>query len=317
MKTFAIAVLLVLSAIASILYVGSTPERRYVDSACQYRMIYGQERGQQAGLLALGGSRMRVAASGRQFADILASRKPNALPIYNMAHSIFAFEKEYFLLRDFLERHSLKSALIMIEPRQKDFGSLHPDSITIARLNDIPTVVSNLWSEDKAQSLLAARDIFVEHLRFTKRAGKPHKETSLHDCDRLDYRISIEALNAADAIYEQMAGRWLDWDLSHEREDGFLKWMAAFRALEEKHDFELFFLLMTGTSEPLPVPGFDETFKGVTGHELITLDENIHATLSKMGKRDSSHINETGREVFIPWLIERIDERCERPDGCL
>lgn len=316
MRIFAIAVTLVVSSLVFAMYVGASPERRYADSSCQYRMIYGQERGQQAGLLTLGGSRLRVATSGRHFSDILAERKSDTLPIYNLSHSIYALEKEYFMLRDFVQRHSLKAALVMIEPRKADFGKIHPDSATIARLTDIPVAVRNLWPEDRMQSLVAARDIVAQHLKFTQKVGKPHKETSLLDCDRLDFRLSIDGLDKAEVKYRQAIGQHLDWDLSSELAGGFLRWMDAFRGLEQEHDFELFFLLMTGFSEPLPSPAFEGTFEDVTGHKLITLDQDIHARLAEMGRRDSSHINEMGRDMFLPWLIEKIDDKCDRQDGC-
>ncbi len=316
MKAFAITASLVGASITAIFYFGSQPERRYADNGCQYRMIYSQEAGQEAGLLTIGGSRMLVATSGRHFNDILKEAKPDARPVYNMSHSIFTLEKEYFLLRDFLERHSLKTALIMIEPRRKDFGSIHEDAAMIARLSDIPITVRALWPEDPIQSLVAARDVVVQHLKVTERPKEPHEETSLHDCDRLDYRLDIEGLNVADVKYRTMGDRRLEWDLSLEEEQGFLKWMDAFHDLKAAHDFELFFLVMTGMSEPLPPPGFETDFRQATGHKLIVLDDAIQAKLSNMGRRDSSHINEKGRDMFLPWLIDRIDAGCERPDGC-
>jgi hypothetical protein len=108
----------------------------------------------------------------------------------------------------------------------------------------------------------------------------------------------------------------LDWDISAPEEEGFRRWISMYVDLAEKYQVELIFIHITSTAESLSSPEFEQKFKAVTGAKLITFDSEIHALLAKDGKRDAGHINKKGRLVFLPWLIERIREKCGLPEGC-
>lgn len=317
MIRFRLVLICVMLALGAILLWGDEKERRYERSACQYRMIYDYEPEPAMGLVTLGGSRVRVSTSATHFNELLSKLRPEALPVHNLAHSVYAIGKEYVILRDLLENHKPKSVLVMIKPRSANFGSAHPSFIEIARLSDIPLAIKTIWPESRMNALLAARDILLQHLNPLERVGKQHSEMTDRNCDKLDYRLNVQSLHSAQRIYEVASQKVLDWDLTAPSERGFLQWMAAFQKLREKTGVEFIFLLMTGTSEPLPAADMGKKFEEITGMPLITLDRELHAKLSAGGKRDSSHLNEIGRVDFIPWLIGKIEQKCRRSDGCL
>ena len=316
MTRFLIGLGVFLLAIVAMLIAGGTPERRYESAACQYKMIYDYAPDQPMGLVTVGGSRVRVSTNATDFNELLRETRPDAAPMHNLSHSIYSIGKEYVLLRDLARRHDIKSAVVMIEERSRDFGAAHPDFIEIARLKDLPLAVRALWLESRAGAVSAVKGVFLEHFRFFDSVGTPHRETTQYDCDQLDYRLNVEILADADDKFEQQLGQTFDWDLSASQEDGFAVWIDAYKRLADENKFQIMFLLFSATTEPLPSLATEQKFADIFGVPIITLDNEIHASLSKDGKRDASHINAKGREIFLPWLIERIEEKCTRPDGC-
>jgi len=316
MRRFVFAGLLAFTALICAVALGSTPERRYESAACQYRMIHDYTPEQGFGLVTVGGSRMRVATSAREFNPLLAEKVPQAAPMHNLSHSYFTLEKEYVLIDELLRKHGAKSVLVMIEPRQADFGKAHPDFLEIARLQDIPLTMKALWSEDPHAAFSAAKAVVFQHLRFIDRVGKPHKEMTLFDCDRLDYRLDVRALDAANKKYISGPLGTLNWSLDDPDQHGLAVWLNAYKELAEKYDTEIMFMLITATPEPLPDPALEAKFLEKFDMPLITLDPELHAVLSEGGKRDASHINQQGRAVLLPWLIDEIAAKCRREDGC-
>ncbi|MFK7763596.1 MAG: hypothetical protein AB8B62_10055 [Roseobacter sp.] len=316
MSRFFIALAAVALLISTVLYVGASPERRYETADCQFRMIYDYEPELEMGLVTLGGSRVRVSTSARHFNTLIEDLHPGAVPVHNLSHSYYTLEKEYVLTRDLLEQHSVKTILIMVEPRWNDFGKADPDFLEIARLSDIPLTVKALWPENPLNAVRAGHKILIQHLGIFDRVDDPHRETTDRDCDRLDYRLDIPALERADDAYAKASQSVLDWDVTRDDHAGFLRWMMAFRSLQEQTGTQVMFLLMTATSEPLPPKTFADQFLETTGMELIVLDTEIQAVLAEGGRRDASHLNAAGRAVFIPWLVPEVEAKCQRPDGC-
>jgi hypothetical protein len=86
---FSLMLCIVFSIFTSMLWYGNSAERRYKNSACQYRMIYNYSPKPEMGLVTLGGSRLRVSTSARHFNQILNKLRPNYSPMHNLSHSIF------------------------------------------------------------------------------------------------------------------------------------------------------------------------------------------------------------------------------------
>ena len=305
---------------AGLILVGGQPERRYHGNTCQYQVIYGDDAA--LGLVAIGGSRMLAAANASELDSIIASRNPNASPSANIAHSYYSVEKEYVLLRDLLSERPVKTALVMLEPRGNSFGSLHSEYSPIAKLSDIPLTVSAAFQEAPARVLAGIWDIINAHFKpwyALETALAPRVfdvDPTPLDCAPTDYRLNIVALNNAEQRYQARRGQPLEWDLDAPEEQAVLTWVRASQAIADQHDTALFFILMTGTSEYLPDSALPEIFRQKTGSELIVFDAQIHQQLASDGKRDSSHINAAGRDIFLPWLVDQIAKNCPRQDGC-
>ena len=92
--------------------------------------------------------------------------------------------------------------------------------------------------------------------------------------------------------------------------------MQAYRDISNASGTEVIFLLITGTSEPLPAPDFAAQFEAAFGLPLIVMDRDLHARLARMGNRDNHHMTPAGRAVFLPWLVDQIEQTCRRADGC-
>lgn len=319
MSRFITALILLFTATLTALYAGDAPARRYSEDNCQFNMIYGGA-STPIGLVTVGGSRMMVSTSGRDFNPILKRTHPNALTVHDMAHSTYSMGKEYVLLRDLLERRSVKAALIMIEPRGANsiFGKADPSYTQIAKFGDIPTAIATMWPESGVGAIHTVRDILWQHIAFLNRTdGKLHREEGPTDCDRTDNRLNIPVLaQGAENIQTVAEKTNLNWDISSPREAGSMRWIEAYRSLSQKYNVEFFFIVLSGMGEPLPTEGTEEAFASSTGMHLITLTPDLQRQLSPAGRRDISHINKAGREIFLPWLIKRIDEKCTRPDGC-
>ncbi len=266
--------------------------------------------------MTVGGSRMRVSTNARHFDEVLAELRPGALPVHNLAHSYYSIGKEYVLTKEFLERHNPKAVVVMLEQRLERLGAVRPQLTRIARLSDIPLLVSAVWPEDKLNAIRAARDVIFEHLAPFGRVQSPHPEMTIRNCDRLDYRLDVLALDQAAKIYESVSNKTAEWDLTDPGHDGLKRWIAAFKDLSRESNTEIIFLLITATAEPLPAPELEREFEAETGMPLIIFDEELHKKLVENGKRDNSHMNQAGREIFLPWLVSRIEEKCSRSDGC-
>lgn len=305
---------------AGLIVAGGQAERRYQGNHCQYQVIYGDTT--PLGLVAIGGSRMLVAANTTELDTIIVSRHPNALPSANIAHSYYSVEKEYVLLRDLLLERPVKTALVMLELRGNSFGSLHSEYAPIAKLSDIPLTAAAALHEAPANVLSGIWDIVKAHFKpwyALETVLAPHvlgDDPTPLDCAPADYRLNIEALSNADLRYRSRLGQPLYWDLDAPSEQAVLSWVRASQAIAEEHDTALFFILMTGTSEYLPAPSIVETFRDRTGAELIVFSPDIHMRLAEGGKRDSIHMNAVGRAIFLPWLVEQIEERCTKEDSC-
>ena len=309
---------IVFSIFTSMLWYGNSAERRYKNSACQYRMIYNYSPKPEMGLVTLGGSRLRVSTSARHFNQILNKLRPNYSPMHNLSHSVYSLEKEYVIARDMLAEKKVKTLLIMIEPRpgSNDYGRAHPDFLEIAKLSDIPLAVKAYWPESAITAINAVKGIIVEHLKISERVGKQSNEMSDRDCDKYDYRLNVDVLDRGLSTFNKISGIRKDWNLDASNEEGFLQWMKHFHRLSTKTNTQIIFLLLTATNEYLPKSKVENNFFNKTQMQLITLSPEIHAMLSPWGKRDNSHLNEKGREIFIPWLVEQIENKCMRKDGC-
>lgn len=320
MVRVAFGVLAAVISLSIILWLGDRPERRYEGSPCQYRMIYGtDENDRPMGLVTLGGSRVLVATKADHFNQVLKVRNSDALPVHNMAHSHFSLEKEYVLLRDLLEVRRPKAALVMIEPRyagSKQYGKVHPDYVEIARLSDIPYAVRALWPEDRLAAVAVVRDILWEHFRFFDRVKNPPRGTTSQNCYPKDHRLNVDQIWEGYRLHQKSKAATLQWDLTAPDGRGFLRQIAEFKKLSEHYGMPVIFILMTGSGEPLPERDFDLRFESVTGMKLIILDEHIQAALTMGGRRDRSHINHKGREMFLPWLIDQIEKKCHSSKGC-
>jgi hypothetical protein len=127
----------------------------------------------------------------------------------------------------------------------------------------------------------------------------------------------VDALHRADIIHQRERNSIFEWDLGSTQNRGVMNWFEAYQELSKKTGTQFIFILMTSSIEPRPSPNFEAEFEQITGFKLITLDPEIYSSLAYDGRRDSSHVNAKGRDIFLPWLIPQIQEKCTQKEGCL
>ena len=310
-----------------IIWVGDLPARRYSQHECQKKIIY-QQKLKDMDLLTLGGSRMSTATVSSDFDEAVSKSGIEGHLVYNMSHDSYSIGTEYVILRDVLSRHDLKTALVLVKPSQM----IRPSSdkynaptkvfTKLAKLSDIPLHIWTTWPESPIAAISGARDIVLSHLRVVEIVRGLFKQKNgvisqiSRNCDFGDLRLNVEMLAESRSVYFSAKKNDLDWDVK-ESGEYFLRWMQAYKSLEDISDTKIIFLLLSGTHEPLPAKGFDESFERITGIPIITLSPDIHQTLSMKGKRDWIHINQIGRKFFLPWLVGKIKEKCPNKKGCL
>ena len=314
MKFFGVAALTMSALLVATMLLGDRSARRYHGMDCQHNVIWGDD--DPLGLVTIGGSRMLVASVVKDVEAALDAKGFDYLPGANIAHSYYGVEKEYVLLRDLLDHRPVKTALVVIEPRGTSFGRLSPDFLTIAKLSDLPKA----WQASGHEAPLAVfTDIWTsvkEHMKNWKFAHEPVGKSASRDCAPQDYRLDMIALEGAQQKFDEKSGQFLDWELKSKEEQAVLSWAIESKELTDQHGTELFFILMTGTGQSLPVPQLALNFKELTGVDLIVFSPEIHQKLSKSGRRDGNHLNAEGRDIFLPWLIDQIAAKCKNPKGC-
>ncbi len=319
MTRFRIVLTLCIAAVAGALWLGDRPERRYVNAECQYRMIHQDT--DEMGLVSVGGSRILTAVDSHHLNALLdASGKAHA-PAFNLAHSHYTLAKEYVLLRDLFDRGwAPRSVVVMIQPRGKRAGAIHPEFAEIARLSDIPLSMRALWSEDPWAAISGAALILRHHFKFWEEV-RLRKGTSLSErtdnCHLGDYRLTLDELERGVAARKQAELNGpMDWKVEEPSEEFNRIYIRAIADLARDHGAEAIFLNLTRAGILPPDPAFAEKFRDATGSPAIILPPELMARIDHSGRRDRMHINAQGRAYFLPWLISQIENACTAPSGC-
>lgn len=315
MKRFKISLAVVCTGFTALLTFGSLPERRYADGmGCVYRAIYRAD--SAIGLAVTGGSQMQTAVDVNYTEELLAQRGISFDPVYSVARSNYSIATEHLLMEDLIEERTVKTALIMIEPAATA-NPLEDWVPQLASVADIPNLLSAMRGDTFTDRLEVVREVIVHHLKPTNDGLPPNyfAKPKPH-CGRPDPRLDLKAMSDAEAARAELEGHALQWNLSDPLEQNLLGSVRRMKKLADQHDVELIYILMSATSDPLPDKSIEAAFFEATDVKLITFDEEIHTWLAENGRRDRSHINRAGREVFTPWLIDKISAVCARPEGC-
>ena len=316
MRKFWITLTLICMGFVMLIAFGTLPERRYADGlSCYYRLIYADDG--PIGVAAVGGSQMRDAVHVLDFDQLLDARGIDHDPTYSIARKNYHFAAEHLLMRDLITQRPVKTALIMIEPFRLD-TEVTETTLKIALLSDLPLVWRSLAGTDFTNRVEVMRQIVVNHLKPTNGGRPPNVFAKPRRHCRLspDQRLDPEEMLDAQQTGRDLSGQTFDWNLQAPLQDGLVQNVRAFRDFAEGYGTKVIYLLMTGTDDPIAPPDLAERFYVETGAPLITFDPELHAWLAENGRRDPVHVNAAGREILMPWLINQIEEVCERPEGC-
>lgn len=305
--------------IAVLFLYGLQPERRYSGGfGCGYRMVYNST--EPIGLMIIGGSRIYTATADLDKIDeLLDEQGIQHNPSHSLAHSINDAAGEHILLRDIIPKRKIKTVLIGLKPRRVE-EELAEWVVDVAGFYDL----LNLWHYtsgwDFSNRIDILREVIVNHLKPTNGGlppnilGSPTKICG----DPADYRLDLVALYEAEKERLELYSRKsvLDWDIQDETQRPLVENIQKMKRFADLYNVQLIYILMTGTNEVLPTKQLQEDFFNITGTKLITIDKEIQHRLSEAGRRDAIHINAVGREWFTPWLIEQVQKKCIRKEGC-
>ena len=315
MLRFKVVLILVITAIVALLLFGSLPERRFADGmGCTYRTIY--KASGPIGLVVTGGSQMQTAVDVEYLEELLAKRDINPNPVYSLARSNYSIITEHLLIRELIAERKVRTALIMIEPASSEVEL--PERVPkLAEISDVTEVWSLMLGQDFSKKLDTIRQIFVNYFKPTNGGVPPNIfGVAKHHCFRPDSRLDLPIMADAENKWKSLVDTSLDWDFTDQLQKNLLNSVRAMKLVADQHDVELIYILMSGSQDALPDNRLEREFYEATGAAIITLDRKIHDWLSENGRRDTVHINQAGREIFLPWLIERIQKVCRRKEGC-
>lgn len=316
MARFYFALALCAIGLGAVLVIGDLPARRYAYSDCLHEVSYGYS-GHEAALLIAGGSRIREATTSLDFETYVDLDNRVNGSIVNLSHSIFSIGKEYVLVRDYLQRNSANITLIQIRPNLVPKERPRGDFEEIARLSDIPLAWRAQESSGLAAQFSHVKQIVLSHFSISEEVDPAAVNIQNGNCVWRQYPFAHAAMLYGVEQYGELGDQQLEWDIDQSLSKELGIWVNVFKELEDRYDTQVIFLLMTASNEPLPHPNFSDEFYERTGIHLITLPPDLHAQLITEGKRDLTHLVPEGREIFLPWLVKEIRERCLDSSQCL
>jgi len=331
-------------AIAATQIHGNHAAARYKFTPCPYHLNYENEG--DIDLLSIGGSRIFTALDADDLADKLKAEDGKERAIYNAAHSIYNIEKEYTIFRDFAENRTIDTAIIEYRPREfstlwpKDVRSspsidlespkLHYDYYEIAPWRDMPLAFMALAKDSIFAAVKETGKVFIDKLKIKNtlnscKSDKPGKrcndfvedQTPVRNCHAGDYRPKADVLLAGLKKGLAIEMRKIDWDFSNKADKFSATYVEAFRKTAHKNNIALFFMYLNRTTDPLPTPQAVTAFEKRFGVPLLVMPDDLAVQLAKMGTRDTTHIYKPGREIFLPWFIKAVRDKCPPDRDCL
>ncbi|WP_282611401.1 hypothetical protein [Pelagibius sp. Alg239-R121] len=310
---------------------GEETRVRYVGTDCIYYLIY--ENTGAIDLVGIGGSRMMTSFDADDVERKLAAiGKPNRV-VYNMSQSHFSLEKSYVVFRDLIERRKVKTAVIMLEPRQFAArpGQLHEKFLSVAKLSDIPLALSAVSSENPLQGIRGISDMIKQKLKIPpevpsclgKNTGRSicnrfvHQEGKTRNCHSGDYRFNLDVLNNVTEQNKTKTDKPYVWNFDDDRESFNDTYIRALKKIADGHEVSLFFVYLNRSTRANPDLKTSEIFEEKYGLPLLVLPRHLEHELATMGRRDEAHIYSKGREKYLPWLFRAIQKKCPNPEGCL
>lgn len=329
-----IAILSVFGAVivvVGLILQGERAAIRYADTACPYYLIYENEG--PVDLLGIGGSRMLTAFDADHIGRVLSQRGQGELVVYNASHSHYVLEKELTIFRDFVENRRVRNAVIMLQPRENDVsvGRVNEEFAAIASIRDIPVTLRATSHEsgmvtmrtglDVLQHRLSPPDALESCLGQEKPRGicrrwvtndAPHR-----NCHAGDYRTKLDVLLANASRLQSENVNKFNWSLAAAEQKFTEVLVREFVRVARSNDVNLFFLFVARATQAVPEAAASEAFEAKFGVPLLIPPDEIVMKIARMGTRDITHIYEPGRDIYLPWLIDEIENKCPAGKHCL
>lgn len=192
---------LVVIIIAGVLFSLESPEGRYLEYRCQFRLTYGQQG--KVDVAIFGNSRSQLAINTAQLQSELVNRKILAedAVVYKLSRSFRGQEHQYFLARDLILNR--KTNLILLEYfKATKFRRYHPRVQSQAKLSDLLKLSAIDTSQDMVIRIsqvfrwvlerIALRGTRTLQVKLENLVGPDPVKAITTDCTNPDYEVMAE-----------------------------------------------------------------------------------------------------------------------------
>lgn len=293
-----------------------TPEARYQEYPCQYRLTYAQEGPVEVAVF--GNSRSMLAINAHDLRNSMAARglvDPDAV-FYKFSRSWRAQEHQYIFIRDFLERHRVK--LLLLEYNNNPGRRYHPRLQFQGRLTDLAEVSLIDTHRDVVIRLtqifrwiLERGTLRIELLltgKWKNLSESPVIPAVTTDCTNFIQKVRPEKNLSTRKKSEGKMEKLVSWNLDSgdERVTTYYTQKIIDLAREQGARVRLFYVpaYLTGWMPPEFIAEVEEFF----GVSFFSPPRDLVLTLNQPGYfRDPTHMLMKGNRLYTEWLVSSME----------
>ena len=298
----AIALPIVIVAVA--LYAADNPRLRYSlhSGPCFKQMAFHQSG--DIDYLAVGGSRMLTAFDPYIFQRMYRAAHGTEVTAYNMARSWFGPDYAYPMLRDLLERRKVRHLILMASYQR---GNVYnPLTYSVSTNHDLLSAF-DARPHKRVEHFGAWLKMFLLRVRdaMLGPAPQPDPPRGARTCYLGDGQVNVPRLARAQREFISTGGfRQLEFDIGNPTQEYAVFYYRRIVELAEAHGTQVTFVRMPLLAGARWTDETAERFEEVVGAPLVRLPVSLRTKMAMFGYRDRMHLNGTGREMFLPWLVD-------------
>lgn len=303
----AAAVMLPLAVFAVALVAADSARIRYGLrlGPCFRHIVY--EQSGPIDFVAVGGSRMLTAFDPYHFERAYKAVHGRDVVAYNLSRSWFGPDYAYPMLRDLLERRRVGHLIVMASYQRGDV--YNPLAYSISRNRDLleafdarPHNRIEHYSRWLRMVLMRVRDaLLVTADRFDPPSGA-------RTCYTGDRSTNVAELRRAQSKVVSVGGfRQVEFDIDNPTQEYALFYYRRIVELARTHGTRVTFVRMPLLAGPRWSDNTARHFEEAVGAPLVRLPIDLRVQLVGSGYRDRMHLVGSGRQLFLPWLVEALD----------
>lgn len=298
-------------------YFSDKPEYRYREFPCNYHMAY--ETTGDVALAGIGGSRMKVSFGAEQISREIEKISGEASPVFNISHNRKGMDLEFVLIRDFLEQHSTDVMFVFYEPRQKP--TPHVQYFSAAKTTDF----RHLLFADRNKSIFVriSDTLKLFSTRFDRwkkvnvRTRLIRSGDNFYDCHSSDMLLNVDKVVSGGEVIPADTIAPDKMDITSNDDAYQIYFMKRITKLGNMHGTKMVFIHLPFRNKSTMSDQFQEDFFELIGAPLWVLPPSLRDELAYVGYRDNTHLYAPGRDIYIDWLVKKLERNCYIAEVCL